>query len=67
MTFAATTLKVMGLVGTCCLVLAAATLWLVFNEPVTIARMAYTGDLSPLLDLVAAALATMVRTAMCYL
>jgi len=67
MTFAATTLKVMAALGTFCLVLAAAILWLVFTEPVTVARVAYTGDLSPLFDLVTTALANIVRAAVRYL
>lgn len=64
---AVTTLRVVGVLGACCLALAAAMLWVVFNEPVTLARVAYTGDLRPLLDLVAAALTTLVRTAVAYL
>ena len=68
MTLAAlTTLRVVGVLGTCCLALAAAMLWVVFNEPVTLARVAYTGDMSPLLDLLTAALSTLVRTAVRYL
>lgn len=63
MTSAPTTLKVVGGLGAFCLVLAAATLWVVFTEPVTVARVAYTGDLSPLLELLTAALTTFVRTA----
>jgi hypothetical protein len=67
MTIAATTLKVTGALGAFCLVLAAATLWVVFNEPVTVARVAYTGDLTPLLDLFSRALASLVQTAVRYL
>jgi hypothetical protein len=67
MTLAATMVRVTGVVGTCCLLLAAATLWVVFSEPVTVARIAYTGDLSPLFDLLAAALTNFVRAAVRYL
>lgn len=67
MTFAATTLKVIGAAGAFCLVLAAATLWVVFNEPVTVARVAYTGDLTPLFELLASALTTIARTALRFL
>jgi hypothetical protein len=67
MTFAATTLKVIGALGVFCFVLAGATLWVVFSEPVTVARVAYTGDLTPLLDLFTQALASLVQTAVRYL
>ncbi len=67
MTSAPMTLKVVGALGAFCLVLAAATLWVVFNEPVTVARIAYTGDLSPLLDLLTEAFTTLVRTAVRFL
>jgi hypothetical protein len=67
MTLAAMTVRMIGVLGACSLVLAAVTLWVVFNEPVTVARIAYTGDLSPLFDLVTAALTNFVRAAVRYL
>ncbi len=67
MTLAATTLRVTGVLGAICVVLAAATLWLVFTEPATVARVAYDGDVSRLLDVITAALTNMVRAAARYL
>jgi hypothetical protein len=68
MTLAAvTTLRVVGVLGGCCLALAAAMLWVVFNEPVTLARVAYSGDLRPLLELLTDAVATLARAALGYL
>jgi hypothetical protein len=64
---AVTTLRVVGVLGACCLALAAAMLWVVFNEPVTLARVAYTGDFGPLVDLLTAALTAIARTAAAYL
>ena len=47
--------------------MAVATLWLVFTEPVTVARVVQDGDMAALFDAVTAALAGMVRTAARYL
>lgn len=67
MTLAATTLRATGVLGITCAVLAVATLWLVFTEPVTVARAVQDGDLATLFDVVTAALAGVVRTAARYL
>jgi hypothetical protein len=67
MTLTATALRATGVLGITCVVLAVATLWLVFTEPVTVARVVQEGDVSALFDAVTAALAGIVRTAARYL
>jgi len=67
MTLTGTALRATGVLGITCLVLALATLWLVFTEPVTVARVVQDGDMAALYDAVTAALAGMVRTAAKYL
>ncbi len=67
MTSTVTILRVIGILGVVSAVLAAATLWVVFTQPITVAAIAYDGDLSRLLDLLTAALTSVVRTAVAYL
>ncbi len=67
MTLPATILRVVGALGVLCTVLAAATLWVVFTEPITVARIAVDGDLSLLLQIVTDALGTVFRVAVSYL
>jgi hypothetical protein len=67
MTFTATALRATGVLGVTCLVLAVATLWLVFTEPVTVARVVQEGDMAALFEAVTSALAGFVRTAARYL
>ncbi len=67
MTLAATTLKATGILGICCAVLAAATLWLVFTQPVTVARVVVDRDVTALFDAFTTALAGIVRAVAYYL
>jgi membrane protein YqaA with SNARE-associated domain len=67
MTLAATTLRATGVLGIACVVLAGATLWLVFTEPATVARVAHDGDLTVLFHVITAALADAFRAAVKYL
>ncbi len=67
MTLAATTLRATGVLGLICALLAVATLWLVFTQPVTVARAVQDGDVSVLFEAVATALAGLVRTVVWYL
>jgi hypothetical protein len=67
MTLAATTIRATGIVGVLCALLAIATLWLVFSEPVTVARVVQDGDLSALLAACADALARAFRAVARYL
>jgi hypothetical protein len=67
MTLAATTLRATGVLGITCAMLAIATLWLVFTEPVAVTRVVQDGDLSLLFQAVTAALADALRSAARYL
>ena len=67
MTLAATTLRATGLLGITCTLLAVATLWLVFTEPVAITRVVQNGDFTALFDVFTAALVDAIRSAAKYL
>lgn len=67
MTLTATTLRATGILGIVCALLAVATLWLVFTEPVTVATAVQQGNVSVLFDAFATALARVVRSVVYYL
>ncbi len=67
MTLAATTLRATGILGICCAVLAVATLWLVFTQPVTVARVVVDHDVTVLFDALTTALVGFVRSVAYYL
>jgi len=62
-----TALTVAGIVAIACMVLAAATLWLLFTDPVTVANAVNEGSLSAILQSLANALLETVRTLLQYL
>mgnify|MGYP007042368308 FL=1 len=62
-----TAFTVAGIVAIACMVLAAATLWLLFTDPVTVANAVNEGSLSAILQSLANALLETVRTLLQYL
>ena len=59
--------SLVGLVGLLALVMAGATIWLVFTDPVTVAESVGTGEVSPLVRTLATTLFEALRGLLKYL
>ena len=62
-----TTLTATGLVGITSALLAAATLWILLTDPVTVATAVHEGNLTAVLHSLARALGETIRTLLSYL
>ncbi len=67
MTFAATTFRATGVLAVMCVVLSAATIWLVLSDPIAVATAVNTGDVSSVFNLLTRALADAFRSLVRYL
>jgi hypothetical protein len=67
MTLAATTFRATGVLAVMCVVLSAATIWLVLSDPIAVATAVNTGDVSSVFNLLTRALADAFRSLVRYL
>lgn len=67
MSIAAVSLKASGIIAVACVVLAVSVIWLVLSDPVAVATVVQSGDLSSAYTLVSRALLEALHTLLTYL